>query len=60
DKGEFAGGTIWEADMTTGLIDVAYGDDTMTQQVTPELKAEVEQIKSDIMSGKIVVPSVFE
>ncbi|MEF9896156.1 MAG: BMP family ABC transporter substrate-binding protein, partial [Clostridia bacterium] len=39
DKGEFAGGTIWEADMTTGLIDVAYGDDTMTQQVTPELKA---------------------
>lgn len=33
-EGEFAGGTIWEADMATGFIDVAYGDDTMPQQVS--------------------------
>ena len=28
--------------MSTGYIDVVYGDDTMTQQVSDELKAEVE------------------
>ena len=59
-EGEFAGGTIWEADMATGFIDVAYGDDTMPQQVSDELKAEVEAIKQDIISGAIQVPSVFE
>lgn len=53
------GGEIWVADMSTGLIDVGYGDDTMTQQVSDELKAEVEQIKADIISGKIKVPSAF-
>ena len=57
--GTFAGGTIWEADMATGFIDVTYGDDTMPQQVSQALKAEVEAIKQDIISGAIVVPSVF-
>ena len=56
----FKGGEIWEADMATGYIDVVYGDDTMPQQVSDELKAEVEAIKQDIISGAIQVPSVFE
>ena len=55
--GEFAGGTIWDADLSTGLIAIGYGDDTMTQQVTPELKAEVEQLAQQIISGDIVVES---
>ena len=39
----FAGGDrSGTADMSTGYIDVVYGDDTMTQQVSDELKAEVE------------------
>ena len=57
--GSWNGGEIWVADMSTGLIDVGYGDDTMTQQVSDELKAEVEQIKADIIAGKIQVPTAF-
>ena len=57
--GTWNGGEIWVADMSTGLIDVGYGDDTMTQQVSDELKAEVEQIKKDIISGEIEVPTAF-
>jgi len=56
-KGEFAGGTIWDADMTTGLVDIGYGDPSMTQQVSDELKAEVEDLKQKIISGEIVVDS---
>ena len=58
--GTWDGGQIWVADMSTGLIDVGYGDDTMTQQVDADLKAEVEQIKADIIDGKIEVPTAFE
>ena len=57
--GTWNGGQIWVADMSTGLIDVGYGDDSMTQQVSSELKAEVEQIKQDIIAGKIEVPTAF-
>lgn len=53
--GVFDGGEIWNADMTTGLIDIAYGDDTMPQQVSDELKAEVEALKQQIMNGEIIV-----
>ena len=57
--GTWDGGRIWVADMSTGLVDAVYGDDTMTQQVSDELKAEVEQIKADIIAGKIHVPTAF-
>ena len=53
------GGQIWVADMATGLIDVGYGDDTMVQQVSDELKAEVEEIKAQIINGEIEVPTAF-
>ncbi len=57
DDGVFNGGTIWDADMTTGLISVGFGDDTMTQQVSADLKADVEQLTQKIVSGEIVVES---
>ncbi|MEG2604659.1 MAG: BMP family ABC transporter substrate-binding protein [Clostridia bacterium] len=57
DKGEFAGGTIWNADISTGLVGIGYGDDTMPQQVSDELKAEAEGLKEKIISGEIVVES---
>lgn len=57
NNGEFAGGTIWDADLSTGLIAIGYGDDTMTQQVSPELKAEVEELAQKIINGEIVVES---
>ena len=56
----FKGGQIWTADMATGYIDVAYGDDTMTQQVSDELKAEVEDLKAKIVSGEIEVPTALK
>ena len=60
NNGTWNGGQIWVADMSTGLIDVGYGDDTMTQQVSDELKAEVEEIKAAIISGEIKVPTAFD
>ena len=60
NNGTWNGGEIWVADMSTGLVDVAYGDDTMVQQVSDELKAEVEQIKADIIAGEIEVPTAFD
>ena len=45
--------------MSTGLVDVGYGDDTMPQQVSDELKAEVESIKQQIIDGTITVPTAF-
>ncbi|MCH5188020.1 MAG: BMP family ABC transporter substrate-binding protein [Oscillospiraceae bacterium] len=59
DNGTWNGGHIWVADMSTGMVDVGYGDPYMTQQVDNALKAEVEQIKADIISGKIEVPTAF-
>ena len=59
DNGSWQGGQIWVADMSTGLVDVGYGDDTMTQQVSDELKAEVESIKQQIIGGEIEVPTAF-
>ncbi|MDD3334429.1 MAG: BMP family ABC transporter substrate-binding protein [Eubacteriales bacterium] len=57
DEGDFAGGTIWDADVTSGLIEIGYGDETMAQQVTDELKAEVDELRDKIVSGEIVVES---
>ena len=59
DNGSWQGGQIWVADMSTGLVDVGYGDDTMPQQVSDELKAEVESIKQQIIGGEIEVPTAF-
>ena len=56
-NGAFAGGTIWEADMSTGLVALGYGDDTMPQQVSDELKAEAAALAEKIIAGEIVVES---
>ena len=55
--GSFAGGTIMQAGMNKGYVGVGYGEDTMTQQVSPELKAEVEALAQKIISGEIKVDS---
>ena len=48
-------GTIWTADMISGYIGLGYGEEGSTQQVSDELKAEVEALKAKITSGEIVV-----
>ncbi|MDO5143293.1 MAG: BMP family ABC transporter substrate-binding protein [bacterium] len=58
--GMFQPGAIWNADMASGYIDVVYGTDDMPQQVSAELKAEVDELKAKIVSGEIVVPSAFD
>ena len=55
--GSFSGGEIWNADMSTEFIRITYGDDTMTQQVSPELKAEVDALAQKIINGEIIVES---
>ena len=55
DEGTFDGARIWTADMSSGYISIAYGDESSVQQVSEELKAEVEQISSAIVSGEIEV-----
>ena len=59
EDGTWRGGEIWVADMSTGLVDVGYGDESMTQQVTPELRAEVDEIRAAIIAGEIEVPTAF-
>ena len=57
DDGVFEGGSIWNADMSSGLVGLGYGDETMTQQVSDELKAEVEALAQKIVNGEISVES---
>ena len=53
-------GQEWLADMATGYIDVVYGTEDMVQQVSDELKAEVEELKTKIISGEIEVPTALD
>ncbi len=56
--GTFAGGTIWEADMSTGIISIGYGaEDEMPQQVSDGVKAAADELSLMIQSGEIVVDS---
>ncbi|MFH1512976.1 MAG: BMP family ABC transporter substrate-binding protein [Bacillota bacterium] len=57
EDGVFAGGAIWEADMSTGIISIGYGAADMVQQVSGEVKAEVDALALLIQSGEIVVDS---
>ena len=48
-------GTTWVADMASGFVGIGYGDEGSTQQVSDELKAEVEDLAQKIVSKEIVV-----
>ena len=57
EKGDDCGlfGTTWVADMATGYVGLSYGEEGAVQQVSDELKAEVEELAKKIVSGEIVV-----
>ena len=59
EKGDECGlfGTTWIADMASGYVGLSYGDAGSVQQVSVELKAEVEELMKKIISGEIVVDS---
>ena len=59
DEASFKGGQIWKADMASGFIGVGYGEEGAAQQVSDELKAEVNALAEKIISGEIVVPTAY-
>jgi basic membrane protein A and related proteins len=57
EDGVFEGGTIWEADLSTGIVALGYGTDDMAQQVTDAVKAEADALALEIETGEIAVDS---
>lgn len=57
EKGDDCGlwGTTWVADMATGYVGIGYGEADSTQQVSDEIKLEVEGLAKMIVDGEIVV-----
>ena len=57
EKGDACGlfGTTWIADMATGYVGLGYGEEGSVQQVSDEIKAEVEELAKKIIAGEIVV-----
>lgn len=55
EKETWEGGRVWTADMSSGYVSIAYGNDDSTQQVNDELKAKVEEIAAKIVAGEIKV-----
>ncbi len=56
-KGDGCGlfGTTWVADMATGYVGLSYGEADAPQQVSDEIKAEVEELAKKIVDREIVV-----
>ncbi len=57
--GTFDGGSIVQADLAGGYVDIAYGTDDMPQQISDALKAEIETLKQQIVEGVIEVPTSY-
>lgn len=48
-------GSTWIADMSNGYVSIGYGDEDAQQQVPDDIKAAVEGLAGQIVSGDIVV-----
>ena len=55
ENGEFLGGQVWNADLTTGLVSVGFGTEDMVQQISDDTKAEMALLAMAIVAGDIVV-----
>jgi basic membrane protein A len=57
EKGDDSGlfGTTWIADMATGYVGLAYGEEGSVQQISDEVKAEIEELSKKIIAGEITV-----
>ena len=57
EKGDDCGlfGTTWIADMSTGYVGLSYGEEGAVQQISDEIKAEVEELAKKIIAGEIKV-----
>lgn len=48
-------GTTWNAGIANGYVGIGYGEEGSTQQVSDEIKAEVDELATKITSGEIIV-----
>ncbi|MBN2899721.1 MAG: BMP family ABC transporter substrate-binding protein, partial [Clostridia bacterium] len=55
-SGTFERGSVYHYGIKENGVDVSYGTEDMTQFVTEEMKAKVQELKEKIVSGEIVVP----
>ena len=55
EEEKWEGARVWTADMATGYVSIAYGNEDSEQQISDAIKAEVEEIAGKIVSGDIVV-----
>jgi basic membrane protein A len=57
EKGDDCGlfGTTWIADMSTGYVGLSYGEEGAVQQISDEIKTEVEELAKKIIAGEIKV-----
>lgn len=60
EEDKWDGGKVWLADMSAGYVGLAYGDENSTQQISDEIKAEVEELAKKIVSGEIEVKTTRE
>jgi len=56
ENGSLEGGT-WIADMSNGYVGIGYGNESSTQQIPDDIKAEIEAVEAEILAGNIVVNS---
>lgn len=56
-KGEVARGEVSVYSLAENGVGLSYGDDTMAQLVSDEIKAELDDIKTKILNGEIEVPT---
>ena len=55
EEEKWDGARVWTADMATGYVSIAYGNEDSEQQISDAIKSEVEEIAGKIVSGDIVV-----
>ena len=55
EEEKWEGARVWTADMATGYVSIAYGNEDSEQQICDAIKSEVEEIAGKIVSGDIVV-----
>ena len=55
EEEKWEGARVWTADMATGYVSIAYGNEDSEQQISDAIKSEVEEIAGKIVSDDIVV-----
>lgn len=60
EDGTWEGAKVMLSDMASGHISIAYGNEESLQQISDELKAEVEELAGQIISGDIKVKTTRE